>query len=364
LGIVRIRKNPLFSFAILFFFLNHAVESTVIHLELIFEHRNYLPSLFLFLPIAAFMVEMICKSNKTCKYSSLLKPALILFCLIFISASGIATYQRNQVWKNDSSLWQDAVLKAPKNGRAKLNLAGSYLDKKQFSAAMTLCNQAEKLQGATKNKLIPISLNIKGNIAYAQGNLEQAATFFQQALSLRNDYIDVSYKLIAVLIEQGKLTQALALVNSRYLATRERNLLLIKASLLLRLDQPGESLLTYQQASRLFRESPLPLISQGMGKALSMQGFFTRADILLNWAAKKDQGTILLLIENNLNAGKDKRAAEQIRQLLQSVPLKRLLDRLSPRQTDAYQIPFNSTLLHNAVLHVVKTMPVVLPDKP
>ena len=39
--------------ALLFFFLNHIIESTVLPLELIFEHRNYLPAMFLFLPIAA-----------------------------------------------------------------------------------------------------------------------------------------------------------------------------------------------------------------------------------------------------------------------------------------------------------------------
>ena len=41
-------SRPLLSFAILFFFVNHLIESTVIGLELVFEHRNYLP-LFLYL---------------------------------------------------------------------------------------------------------------------------------------------------------------------------------------------------------------------------------------------------------------------------------------------------------------------------
>ena len=52
IGLWQMRKRPVLSFAILFFFLNHAVESTIIGLELAFEHRNYLPSLFLFFPVA------------------------------------------------------------------------------------------------------------------------------------------------------------------------------------------------------------------------------------------------------------------------------------------------------------------------
>lgn len=55
----QIHKRPLLSFAILYYFLNHIVESTFLNLELIFEHRNLLPSLFLFLPIAAFLVKNI-----------------------------------------------------------------------------------------------------------------------------------------------------------------------------------------------------------------------------------------------------------------------------------------------------------------
>jgi len=43
LGLSQIRKRPLIAFGILFFFLNHIVESTILPLELVFEHRNYLP---------------------------------------------------------------------------------------------------------------------------------------------------------------------------------------------------------------------------------------------------------------------------------------------------------------------------------
>ena len=43
-GFWQMRRRPMLSFAILFFFLNHLIESSIIGLELIYEHRNYLPS--------------------------------------------------------------------------------------------------------------------------------------------------------------------------------------------------------------------------------------------------------------------------------------------------------------------------------
>ena len=50
------RKYPLLALPVLFFFAGHLLESTVIGLELYFEHRNYLPAAFLFMPLAAGIV--------------------------------------------------------------------------------------------------------------------------------------------------------------------------------------------------------------------------------------------------------------------------------------------------------------------
>ena len=53
LGAKVSKKMPFAGFAILFFFAAHAVESTILPLEIVFEHRNYLASLFLFVPVAS-----------------------------------------------------------------------------------------------------------------------------------------------------------------------------------------------------------------------------------------------------------------------------------------------------------------------
>ncbi|GAG84650.1 unnamed protein product, partial [marine sediment metagenome] len=58
-AIYKLRKWPILSFAVLFFFINHAIESSIIPLELIFEHRNYLPGMFLFWPVAVGLERLI-----------------------------------------------------------------------------------------------------------------------------------------------------------------------------------------------------------------------------------------------------------------------------------------------------------------
>ena len=55
LALAKRRQLPLFSFSVLFFYASHLLESTVINLELYFEHRNYIAAAFLFLPIVEFI---------------------------------------------------------------------------------------------------------------------------------------------------------------------------------------------------------------------------------------------------------------------------------------------------------------------
>src|SRR5690606_13599860 len=46
-AIIKRRECPYLALGVLGFFAGHLIESTVISLELYFEHRNYLPALFL-----------------------------------------------------------------------------------------------------------------------------------------------------------------------------------------------------------------------------------------------------------------------------------------------------------------------------
>ncbi|UXI67697.1 tetratricopeptide repeat protein [Tahibacter amnicola] len=57
-GAIYARKTyPALAGAVLFFFAGHAMESSVLALELYFEHRNYLSALLLFWPLACLLTE-------------------------------------------------------------------------------------------------------------------------------------------------------------------------------------------------------------------------------------------------------------------------------------------------------------------
>jgi tetratricopeptide (TPR) repeat protein len=352
IGFQQKQTKPLLAFAILFFFLNHLVESSFLALELIFEHRNLLPSLFLFFPVAAWLVKTINQNTKMKKwYSSL----LLLACTGFLIQSGLATHSRNKDWRTSESLIRDAANKAPLSGRAKLNLAGILLQKGQYQEALTLCDQAEKLTGMTKNKLKPMALAMKGSIAYELGDFDKALHSLNKAYSLRKDYTAAAEQLIALLIEMEHYEEALQIISERYTLTGEPNLLLTRGSILLRQQKPLESLYVYHKAHRFYPMSTL--INAGQGKALSLLGYHNRANLILNWAEKNNtKEARFLRIENYLRAGETRQANAILQQLIKTVPLQKLLEGIENRQNDAFRIPLDRVLIKQALFEVIQSL--------
>ena len=106
LAVILIKKRPVLSFAILFFFLNHIIESSIIGLELIFEHRNYLASMFIFFPVA-FGADWLLGYYRD-KNLWMYRVWIGFFILILIGF-GISTYVRNTMWTSGYRILKRAV---------------------------------------------------------------------------------------------------------------------------------------------------------------------------------------------------------------------------------------------------------------
>ena len=178
-----LKKHPLFCFPVLFFFLNHTVESTVAPLELIFEHRNYLPSLFLFLPVGILVAHILYSAPSQ---STFRRTTAILCTILFLIISGHATYTRNQAWETMESLWSDALRKAPKSSRAASYLGNYYRQFTHYQIAshyfkLSLMNAG---RAASPNFIKKTALNDLGAVNYLAGNYEKAARYFNDCLEL------------------------------------------------------------------------------------------------------------------------------------------------------------------------------------
>lgn len=113
------KKYPLYGLAVLFFFAAHLMESTVVGLELYFEHRNYLSALFLFLPIASGLYAL--KSKVDIKLINLI-VILILSILCFF------TYQRAKLWSDTDQLQLYWAKNSPNSPRAQNAIAAVLFD--------------------------------------------------------------------------------------------------------------------------------------------------------------------------------------------------------------------------------------------
>ena len=132
------KKRSLFSFCILFFILNHAIESTILPLELIFEHRNYIPSMFFFLPIAIGFSNLL----ELYAQKKAMKHIISAFIILLLIGIGHDTFMRNFTWKNEETLWNDATEKSPDLSRPHHNLGRYYHDHGQKQKAISEYNRA------------------------------------------------------------------------------------------------------------------------------------------------------------------------------------------------------------------------------
>jgi protein O-mannosyl-transferase len=122
-------RHPAAAFAILFFFAGHLLESTTIPLELYYEHRNYIPAIFMFWPLSLWLCNV--GRSHMVSYSRL----KLSFALILIAGLAVMTHARADLWGNSQ---QQALLWAklnPASPRAQANAANYEMAMGQPQAA-------------------------------------------------------------------------------------------------------------------------------------------------------------------------------------------------------------------------------------
>ena len=133
LAFIGRRKYPLLALPVLFFFAGHLLESTLLGLELYFEHRSYLPAAFLFLPLAAGIVWM------SKRFSVRLAVAVALVLIGFMS---FMTWQRAMLWSSGYHLISYWALKSPESARAQNSLAQIMIESGRADEALDLLQRA------------------------------------------------------------------------------------------------------------------------------------------------------------------------------------------------------------------------------
>jgi len=193
-GFFLLKNHPLLSFGIFWFFLTVSVESLVAQEEFIFEHRLYLPmvGLSLFLVSA---VSYLFKKNPR---------RLTIILLGIIACYSFLTYQRNFVWKDEFTLWDDTVRKSPYKGRAYYNRGYAYQTKGLLEQALTDYNKAIKLDPDLVDPYID-----RASLYEKKGLSDLALTDLNKAIELQTYNFDAHRNRGSLYQKKGLLDLAL-----------------------------------------------------------------------------------------------------------------------------------------------------------
>lgn len=167
LAVAKRHRWPLFAFGTLFFYTSHLLESTVVNLELYFEHRNYLGTAFLFLWLLAALHRKISATR------------FILVCLAITGLLGGFTRYSASVWSSWPNMVEVSARKAPMSERLQAQYSVLLFRAERRAESIDVLNRAiERIPGS--NAL----LRVNRLASLCQMNQLSPAQFDNEAFTL------------------------------------------------------------------------------------------------------------------------------------------------------------------------------------
>ena len=215
-------RNRLISFGLLWVFVWLIIESTIISLELLFEHRFYMPSIGLVLLLITGLVFIWEKIR--------IAPSILYIALAaVILLQSLGTIARNEDWKSNLLFDLNAVSKAPSSPRALTNLGCALAAHDRPELAITTWKKALKSN--------PDELNALGNIyivlrQHPEWNRDNEAIAYQQKIvslvisgKATANHNEILYKLATLFFKDKQYKTSLILLNQLYTFLHEPDIL-------------------------------------------------------------------------------------------------------------------------------------------
>ena len=204
-GVSLGKKKPLVSFSILFFFLNHLIEGSVFPLEIIYTHRNYLPSMFFFVPPAVWLV-MAVTGVSVGKTRRLLLAGLA--GMLFLTFA-VNVFLQNQTYRDAITFWSDNVRKAPGLHRPHHNLAQALTREGRYDEALEEMSRALKAREESAVFQKAATYSDRGDVFAYRSELEAATSDFIKAIEMAPFFPKPYIGLAKVMMREARLDEAL-----------------------------------------------------------------------------------------------------------------------------------------------------------
>jgi hypothetical protein len=191
----------LIAFGIFWFFITLSLESGIIPIvDVIFEHRVYLPSVGFILVCVTGLAMLVERVN-----SKVVVRVVVAGVITAVVMLGGMTYGRNRVWQNKITLWEDVVMKSPEKSRPHNNLGNLYAIYYRFDEAVT------EFKAALKFKPDFADAHHNLGVAYLNQNLlDEAISELKSTLQFDPYYADAHYHLGVVYKKQNRWDEAIS----------------------------------------------------------------------------------------------------------------------------------------------------------
>ena len=246
------------AFGIFWFFITHMIESGLIPIiDVIFEHRMYLPSAGLFMAIAA-AVSLAGEREAVVpgwpRWQVLLGAAGVVLLL------AVMTVARNHVWRDEIALWEDNAGKSLEKGRILLHLGTAYERRGDLVNAELAYREASYLSPDQ-----PFSVIDLGRIYLQQGRLDDALKQFRTALEIDPGLAEAHNNIgkiheLKLQYDEALKEYLLAVTIKPFLAETHTNI----GSLYVRQKRYAEALQAYDKAIASAPEYERAYIERGM----------------------------------------------------------------------------------------------------
>ncbi len=186
------RKRPVFAFSIFWFFITISPTSSVVPIiDVIFEHRLYLPMVGVAFSFP-FLVEFVYTRLRW----TVPRFSAVLACSAVILAALVAgTLMRNYVWSDEVRLFTDVVAKSPHKERPYNNLAWAYFKRAEYDRAIAVLQQAFDKMPENNAELS----DTLGNMYLRAGQYDKAIALFRKTTrSYKDDILAVAYNNLGV----------------------------------------------------------------------------------------------------------------------------------------------------------------------
>jgi hypothetical protein len=184
-----IRTRPTLAFPVLGYLLLHSMEAGPVNLELVFEHRMYMPMTML-----ALLVGLNLRPAST-------KHALTTYAILLVVGALLAasTYQHNLVWGEPLTFHRDIAAKSPGKFRPQYNLGTQLGQRGILGEARDALEQAIRIKPDSS-----IAHNQLGNVYLMTNQPLQAERHYSLAAEYDPNNAEALFNLARVLISQGR----------------------------------------------------------------------------------------------------------------------------------------------------------------